>query len=191
MPRPAAVATRPPIDTDAAVGAMNPLTRITRLVDPKVENRKSPVSGSMKAPSAPVRPLMKFCAGHHRVPACVERSGYHLARSIKGDQDAIGRKGGRRRRDKGDTFGAGSNIRSGRDPSDIKSSVRVGGISRVIPDTRIVRHDLHVAGGLGILREQSRWSRRTIRRRMSTGLSPCQELCFPAWSAPTDLPNIV
>src|SRR5262249_6214172 len=41
------------------VGATNPRTTITRSPPPNVENRKSPVSGSTTAPSAPLRPVMK------------------------------------------------------------------------------------------------------------------------------------
>ena len=37
-------------------GAAKPRSSLTVLLEPNVENRKSPVTGSMKAPSAPVRP---------------------------------------------------------------------------------------------------------------------------------------
>ena len=40
------------------VGATNPCTTITRFPPPNVEKRKSPVSGSMTAPSAPLRFVM-------------------------------------------------------------------------------------------------------------------------------------
>jgi hypothetical protein len=40
-------------------GSAKPFTTITRLPPPNVEKRKSPVTGSMTAPSAPVSPVMK------------------------------------------------------------------------------------------------------------------------------------
>lgn len=40
-------------------GGAKPRTAITWSVSPNAENRKSPVTGSVTAPSAPVRPVMK------------------------------------------------------------------------------------------------------------------------------------
>ena len=42
-----------------ANGRANPRITITRLPPPNVENRKSPVTGSKNAPSAPSSPVMK------------------------------------------------------------------------------------------------------------------------------------
>jgi hypothetical protein len=46
------------VATVVVVGATNPCTTITRFPPPNVEKRKSPVSGSMTAPSAPDRFVM-------------------------------------------------------------------------------------------------------------------------------------
>ena len=44
--------------TGGGSGRANPLITITRLPPPNVEKRKSPVTGSKNAPSAPSSPLM-------------------------------------------------------------------------------------------------------------------------------------